>query len=195
MEMTISEALNRGIEAQRDGQKQRADANHNMGVLALENGHTSQALEFFKIALTENPSVLQFWLSCIGTHIKLGQFGEANERLEEADRLGITKDPFADMRHQLNNSESSKVNISDAHRSRGRLTTKTVAKKAGVHRDTLLRWLREQSIPEPQRDHRGWRIFTFLEAEAVLRFANGGKWEVMNSGEEIKTDAMNWFSM
>tara|TARA_Y100000588_G_scaffold372919_1_gene446106 strand:- start:2978 stop:3610 length:633 start_codon:yes stop_codon:yes gene_type:complete len=210
MEMTINEALNKGIEAQRAGQRQKAnnfymailkeqplhpDANHNMGVLALDNGRTTQALEFFKIALAQNPSVSQFWLSCIRTHIRLGQLEEAKQLFKEADESGITKDPFALIRQQLNNFASSKKNIPDARRSKGYLTTKTVAKKAGVHRDTLLRWLREQSIPEPQRDHRGWRVFSFLEAEEVLRFANEGKWELMNSNIEIKTDAMNWFSM
>jgi len=48
-------------------------------------------------------------------------------------------------------------------------STAKVAASAGVHRDTLLRWLREGKVPEPQRDARGWRIFTVLEAEAIAR--------------------------
>ena len=44
---------------------------------------------------------------------------------------------------------------------------------AGVHRDTLLRWLRERRVPEPSRDRRGWRTFTVREAAAVTDYANG----------------------
>ena len=52
-------------------------------------------------------------------------------------------------------------------------TTGVLAKRAGVHRDTLLRWLRMNLIPEPKRDRRGWRKFTLEEANAILLFADG----------------------
>ena len=58
------------------------------------------------------------------------------------------------------------------------LTTAEVAKLAGVHRDTLLRWLREKTIPEPLRDHRGWRVFSRTEAFAVSRYAKTGSWDL-----------------
>ena len=45
---------------------------------------------------------------------------------------------------------------------------------AGVHRDTLLRWLRERKVSEPHRNRHGWRIFTAREAAAITAFANGG---------------------
>jgi len=51
------------------------------------------------------------------------------------------------------------------------LTTHEVAKMAQVHRDTLLRWLREGRIPEPSRDRNGWRVFTPEEAEGVVNYA------------------------
>jgi site-specific DNA-methyltransferase (cytosine-N4-specific) len=52
-----------------------------------------------------------------------------------------------------------------------RLSTAEVAHKANVHRDTLLRWLRQGHVPEPKRDRHGWRVFTAEEAEAVVAFA------------------------
>ena len=52
-------------------------------------------------------------------------------------------------------------------------TTRRVAEMAGIHRDTLLRWLREGRIAEPCRDRNNWRIFTPQEAEAVVRYAKG----------------------
>lgn len=51
------------------------------------------------------------------------------------------------------------------------LSTADVARIAGVHRDTLLRWLREGLIPEPKRDRRGWRVFTDRQAESISQFA------------------------
>ena len=52
-------------------------------------------------------------------------------------------------------------------------TTAQVAARAGVHRDTLLRWLRERSVPEPRRNRHGWRVFTAGEAAAIAAFARG----------------------
>ena len=44
---------------------------------------------------------------------------------------------------------------------------------AGIHRDTLLRWLREHTIPEPARDRRGWRVFSASETASIVAFAKG----------------------
>jgi excisionase family DNA binding protein len=52
-------------------------------------------------------------------------------------------------------------------------STRQVADMAGVHRDTLLRWLREGRIPEPRRDRNNWRIFTSEETEAIVRYSKG----------------------
>jgi len=55
-------------------------------------------------------------------------------------------------------------------------STAQVAEKAGVHRDTLLRWLRDGKVPEPKRDVRGWRVFTEMEAVAIAnRLHVGGQ--------------------
>jgi DNA methylase/MerR HTH family regulatory protein len=52
-------------------------------------------------------------------------------------------------------------------------TTQEVADQAGVHRDTLLRWLRDSVVAEPKRDRRGWRIFSEQEAKSITAFARG----------------------
>lgn len=54
-------------------------------------------------------------------------------------------------------------------------TTAEVAAQVGVHRDTLLRWLRQGSVPEPQRDGRGWRVFAATDIPAIAAFARGGE--------------------
>ena len=52
-------------------------------------------------------------------------------------------------------------------------STRQVADMADVHRDTLLRWLREGRIPEPSRDRNNWRVFTSEEADAIVHYAKG----------------------
>jgi DNA modification methylase len=54
------------------------------------------------------------------------------------------------------------------------LSTAEVARMAGVHRDTLLRWLRGGLVQEPQRDRNGWRFFTPEQAKSVVGFAQSG---------------------
>ena len=49
----------------------------------------------------------------------------------------------------------------------GNLSTAEVAKLAGVHKDTLLRWLRAGSVPEPKRDRHGWRSFSVSDAKRI----------------------------
>ena len=65
-------------------------------------------------------------------------------------------------------------------------TTHEVAQMAQVHRDTLLRWLREGRIPEPGRDRNGWRVFTPEEAQAVVRYAQNGQQISATAGVSLK---------
>lgn len=53
------------------------------------------------------------------------------------------------------------------------MNTHSVAKQAGIHKDTLLRWLRAGLVPEPSRDRRGWREFTDEQAKYIIEFARG----------------------
>ena len=88
MELTLDQALQKGVEAHKAGKAQEADqyytailkaqpkhpdANHNMGVLAVGVGKVQEALPFFKKALGSNTSNAQFWLSYIDALIKLDQ--------------------------------------------------------------------------------------------------------------------------
>lgn len=50
-------------------------------------------------------------------------------------------------------------------------STAEVARRAGVHRDTLLRWLRRGLVSEPGRDRHGWRQFSEDQTRAVIAFA------------------------
>lgn len=66
-----------------------------------------------------------------------------------------------------------------------------VAALAGVHRDTLLRWLRQGTVPEPQRDGRGWRVFSAREAATIAAFAGGGQSAVVDAGPRDEDAAIS----
>jgi len=53
-----------------------------------------------------------------------------------------------------------------------RLYTAEAAKRAGISKATLLRWLKEGKVPEVARDIRGWRVFTEEEVERIREYAN-----------------------
>jgi len=61
-----------------------------------------------------------------------------------------------------------------------------IAKKIGIHKDTLLRWLRSGLVPEPKRNRHGWRIFTETEASNLIRFANQESHALTPASDSIK---------
>ena len=105
MGLTTDQALNRGIEAHREGKFQEAekfyrailqsnpkhpDANHNLGVLAVQVGKVHEALPLFKLALESNPNQAQFWLSYTDALIKVDDVGNARLLLEKIRGFGLT---------------------------------------------------------------------------------------------------------
>jgi len=52
-------------------------------------------------------------------------------------------------------------------------TASEVAKMAGVHRLTLLRWIREGKLVDVQRDRNGWRLFSTDVAQQIVDYAHG----------------------
>ena len=101
MELTLDQALQKGIEAHKAGrlrklisyytailraQPKHPDANHNMGVLAVGIGKVEAALPFFKTALEANPNITQYWLSYIDTLIKLDRSIDAKAVFDQAKK-------------------------------------------------------------------------------------------------------------
>ena len=121
MELTLDQALQKGIEAHKAGRAQEADryytaiikanpkhpdANHNMGVLAVGFGKVETALPFFKTALEANPNIAQFWLSYIDALIKLERIAEAKAVFDQAKSAGAKGDKFDKLQKRLGISES-----------------------------------------------------------------------------------------
>ena len=123
MELTIDQALQKGITAHKSGQIEEADkfykailkanpshpdANHNMGVLAVGVGKVKEALPFFKAALDANPSTAQFWLSYIEALIQLERITDAQAVLEQAKNRGAKGDGFDKIAEKLERIGSTK---------------------------------------------------------------------------------------
>ena len=120
MELTLDQALQKGVEAHTAGKVQEADryytailkaqpyhpdANHNMGVLAAGIGKVEEALPFFKTALEANSTIPQFWLSYINALIKLDRMADAKAVFDEANNKGFKGDGFDKLKQQLKPSE------------------------------------------------------------------------------------------
>ena len=97
MELTIDQALQKGIAAHQAGKFEEADryytsilqvqpnhpdANHNLGLIAFTTGKIKPALLLFKTAVETNPGIEQFWISYISALIRDKQFENAKHFIE-----------------------------------------------------------------------------------------------------------------
>lgn len=116
LELTIDQALQKGIEAHKAGQLQQAeryytailkaqpnhpDANHNLGVLAMGVNKTDLALPFLEKALESNSSVSQFWESYIDALIKLDMMEEARNTFNKFKKRSFDKGIFTIIENKL----------------------------------------------------------------------------------------------
>jgi tetratricopeptide (TPR) repeat protein len=100
--LTIDHAFQQAIAHHQAGQLQQAeqfylailqtypdhpDANHNIGILAMQVNQPARALQHLKVALDANPNKGQYWRSYIDALIQTGQINEARNMLA----LGLQK--------------------------------------------------------------------------------------------------------
>ena len=126
MELTLDQALQKGVEAHKAGKVQEADryytailkanpkhsdANHNIGLIAVEVGKVEASLPFFKTALEANSNIAQYWLSYIDALIKLNRMAEAKAVFDEAKQQGAEGDALNQIEKSFVEFESgSEVN-------------------------------------------------------------------------------------
>ena len=128
MELTIDQALQKGIEAHKAGEFQEADryytailkenpkhpnANHGMGVLAASASRLEAALPYLKNALEANPSVSQFWLSYIDALVKLDRISDAKAVFDQAKRNGAKGDAFDQIENRLGSAIPKISNVQE----------------------------------------------------------------------------------
>ena len=132
MELTLEQALQKGVEAHKAGKVQEADryytailkanpkhtdANHNMGVLAVGVGKVEQALPFFKTALEANSSIVQYWLSYIDALIKLDRIADAKAVFDQAKSKGAQGEGFEQIEKRLGSVTSKNSNAQEPSQS------------------------------------------------------------------------------
>ncbi|MDA9799274.1 tetratricopeptide repeat protein [Luminiphilus sp.] len=116
MELTLDQALQQGVEAHQEGKLQDAerfysailqvqpehpDANHNLGILAVELGKHLEAIPLFKLALEANPQIEQFWFSYIDALLRAERFDEAKRVLVEGKKSGVSADKLDALKQRL----------------------------------------------------------------------------------------------
>ena len=116
MELTIEQALLKGVTAQKEGNLEEAerfyrailqsqprhpDANHNLGLIAVSVNKADAALPLFKTAIEANPEIEQFWLSYIDTLLKQQQFEVAKRSVQEAKEQGLAGEKLKALATQL----------------------------------------------------------------------------------------------
>ena len=77
------------------------DANHNFGLIALKMDEQAMAVQFFKNAIESNPSIKEYWVSCINTLIELKDVKNAQIALEKAKEVGHIDEVFEKLASNL----------------------------------------------------------------------------------------------
>ena len=116
MKLTIEQALQHGLAAHKQGKLQdaerlyqailqsqptHADANYNLGLIAVSLNKVALALPLFKTALEAFPEIEQFWLSYIDALIKENQLETAKSVILEGRKEGFLGKEFDDLEFQI----------------------------------------------------------------------------------------------
>ena len=123
MELTLDQALQKGVEAHNEGKLQEAgrfyhailqaqprhpEANHNLGVLAVAVGNHLDAVPLFELALDATPQIEQFWLSYIDVLIKLEHMSGAKQVVADAKRAGFASHRLDALNRQIQQAPNKK---------------------------------------------------------------------------------------
>jgi protein O-GlcNAc transferase len=118
--LTVDQALQQAIAHHQAGSLQEAerlyraiinavpnhpDANHNLGVLAVQVGQVEAGLPHLKAALEANPRQGQYWLSYIDALIQADQPDNAKQVLEQGRQFGVSGDAFDSLERNLKQPE------------------------------------------------------------------------------------------
>lgn len=96
-----------------------ADANHNLGAIAVECGQFLAAVPFFQAALQANPKNRQYWVSLVDALMQAGEFTLAEDILEDARRGGLAGDAAGELAERL--AEAAMRRARSARPAQGRM--------------------------------------------------------------------------
>ena len=84
-----------------------AIANHNLGLLLLQQGNATEGLPYFIAALNSDVRQVQYWLSYIDALFKAGQLEEAKQTLLFAKQYGLEGERVDSLERLIHDSGSS----------------------------------------------------------------------------------------
>ncbi len=88
-------------------QPRHPDANHNLGVLAVQAGRPGIALPYFRLATQAAPGQAIFWRSYIGALVDEEQLVEARAALDEGGRSALSPGEAAELDDRLRRAEAA----------------------------------------------------------------------------------------
>jgi Flp pilus assembly protein TadD len=188
MELTIEEALQRAINAHREGKLQDAealyrailqsqpmhpDANHNLGVLEVSINKLELAVPLFKTALEAKPSQGQFWVSYIDALIKTNQLDSAKSVIGQGRKMGLAGGVVDALEAQL-----SPIAVEEVSKS---LTTKQDSVCEQHNKKENLNYVDNKKLRKNQSNHNNKTIITNpsqTEVNALLENYQNGRFEM-----------------
>ena len=90
------------------------NANHNLGVLALDADEANASLDYFRAALDNNQNDPQFWVSYVDALIKAGQSNYAREVLMQGLELGLHGDEVNVLVDRLTEATAQVVSVTQS---------------------------------------------------------------------------------
>jgi len=78
-----------------------SDANHNLGIIYIEQGDVLQAIPLLRIALEIDPNNLQYWISYIDALIRLGKIEDAKNMLQQAREREFKAEAFDELEQRI----------------------------------------------------------------------------------------------
>ncbi len=127
-------------------QPRHPDANHNLGLIAVQVGNPVAALPLLKTALEANPAQGQYWLSYADTLYQAGQSETARAVLAQGRARGLQGPAVDDLARRLT------PNLTDP------LAPALALREAGDYRQAQT-WLRDHLAVQPQ-DAAAWAHLT-----------------------------------
>lgn len=141
---------------------QNPDANHNMGVLALQTQQHSTALPYLKRALDANPNQSQYWISYINALILNGHTDAARTVLSQGRQRGLHGKSVDVLERRLGGPSFEEKNMLVALFNQGRYTEEESLARKLIERfpDDAFAWKALGTALKPQG-----RSMEALEAE------------------------------
>lgn len=144
------------------------EANHNLGLLALDDGRSHLALSALQKALRINPNKENFWLSYINALINEKKFNTAKVTIEQAKLAGISKDKL----DALDDVIASLNSLSDLSKDQAKEFLKEWIKKNSTYGNAHLSIDEAACRSIPFSEDKAWLRPTFSDSARVTEFLN-----------------------